>query len=528
MTHFQMKNSKFYILSSIFFLLMVLGLSTSLVFSQNIISVPFKLVNSPYDEQNPVITPDGKALYFTLANHPQNVSGKKDIGDIWISLWIGGAWTAPVHGGSVINDGSYNAVAGFSIDGNQLFLMNHFGKNGNAASTQGISVSRRTDSGWSTPENISIPYFLNRSARLTGMINDEGNVFIFAADSYNTRGVEDIYVSLKKDDRWTEPINLGSTINSSLQELTPSLSADGKTIYFASNGRKGFGGFDIYSSTRLDDSWTAWTAPMNMEQPLNSEARELFYRPDKRMNLFTTTRNSDGYGDIRALVDSAQQIQKDTVKILEVKHDVNSSKNKIVVISGKVANSKTDAGVIAKILFKSDSLYSTTSSADGKFHLTIPATKVYNIEVQSSNFVNLSERLDIHTFELKTLEMNFKLQPVEVGAVVNLKNILFYMGTTSLLEESYPELNVIVDFLKNSPKVEIELHGHTDNRGDAKKNLILSQQRAERIKSYLVSKGISSGRIKGKGFGGTKPIATNDSEEARKLNRRVEFVILKD
>jgi OOP family OmpA-OmpF porin len=529
MRHFQMTRSKFYIPDSILFLIVGLSLSMIQTDAQNIVSAPFKLVNSPYDEQNPVITPDGKALYFTLANHSQNVNGKKDIGDIWISLWIGGQWTAPVHGGNVINDGSYNAVAGFSADGNQLFLVNHFGRNGNSASTQGFSISKRTDSGWSTPENISIPYFLNRSARLTGMINDEGNVFIFSADSYNSRGVEDIYVSIKIDDQWKEPINLGSTINTSFQELTPSLSADGKTIYFASNGRKGFGGFDIYSSTRLDDSWTAWTTPLNMEQPLNSEARELFFRPTKRMSLFTTTRNSDGYGDIRALIDSAQKRQNDTlIKILEVKHDLNSGKNKQVIITGKVTNSKTGSGLRAKLLFRADSLYAASSSPDGAFQLTIPATKVYNIEVQSSNFVNLSERLDIHTYELKSLEMNFQLQPIEVGAVVNLKNILFYMGTTSLLEESYPELNVIVDFLKNNPKVEIELDGHTDNRGDAKKNLILSQQRVEKIKTYLVSNGVSSRRIKGKGFGGTKPIATNDSEEARKLNRRVEFVILKD
>jgi hypothetical protein len=520
-----MKHAKLHILNSIFFLTILFGISIFQGFAQNIITTPFKLVNSPYDEQNPLITPDGKALYFTLANHPQNVNGKKDLGDIWISLWMSGAWTAPVHGGSVINDGAYNAVAGFSADGDQLFLVNHFGKNGSTPSTQGIAVSKRTDSGWSTPENISIPYFLNRASRLTGMINDEGNVFIFSADAYNTRGVEDIYVSLKRGDRWTEPINLGSAINSSLQELTPSLSEDGKTIYFASNGRKGYGGFDIYSSTRLDDSWTAWTEPLNMEQPLNSEARELFYRHTKRINLFTTTRNSDGYGDIRALVDSVQQTQTDTlIKILEVQPDLSSSRNRRVVISGRVTNSKSGAGITAKILFKSDSLYSATASSDGAFRLIIPATNIYDIEVQSSNFVNLSERLDIHTFELNTLAMNFKLQPIEIGAVVNLKN----MGTTSLLEESYPELNVIADFLKNNPKVEIELNGHTDNRGDAKKNLILSQQRVEKIKSYLVSKGISARRIKGKGFGGAKPIATNDSEEARKLNRRVEFVILKD
>src|SRR6185369_6931929 len=97
-----------------------------------------------------------------------------------------------------------------------------------------------------------------------------------------------------------------------------------------------------------------------------------------------------------------------------------------VVISGKVINAKTSGGISAKISFKSDSLYATTSAPDGVFQLTIPATKVYHIDVQSSNFVNLSERLDIQAFELRTLEMNFKLQPIEVGAVINLKNILFY------------------------------------------------------------------------------------------------------
>ncbi len=500
---------------------------TAETFAQRVISAPFKLVNSVHDEQSPAITPDGKALYFTVANHPENINGKKDLGDIWVSLSIGGMWTAPIHAGNVINDAAYNAVAGFSTDGNQLFLLSHYGKNG-VASTQGIAVSKKTDAGWATPENINVPYFLNRSSTLSGMINAEETIFVFSADSYNTLGVEDIYVSLKKEGKWTEPINLGRTINSSFQELTPSLSEDGKTLFFASNGRKGYGGFDIYRSTRLDESWTAWTTPLNMEQPLNSEGRELFYRPSKRIDLFTTTRNSDGYGDIKALIDSLQQSRTDTIKIIEVKHGPSSGRDKQVVISGRVTNSKTKAGVRAKIVFKSDSLYSANSSTDGRFKLTIPATKIYNIEVQAINFVNLSERLDIHTFELKTLEMNFKLQPIEVGAVVSLKNILFYMGTTNLLEESFPELDVIVDFLRSNPKVEIELEGHTDNRGDAKKNLVLSQQRVDRIKSYLVTRGITSRRIKGKGFGGTKPVATNDSEEARKLNRRVEFVIVKD
>jgi OOP family OmpA-OmpF porin len=429
-----MSHTKFSILNSLFFFTIVFDLLVTPVFSQNIISAPFKLVNTPYDEQSPVMTPDGRALYFTVAHHPQNTNGKKDLGDIWVSLWMNGAWTTPGNAGSELNDASYNAVGGFSADGSQLFLLGHYAKNG-VATTQGIAISKKTDSGWSTPENISIPYFLNNSETLSGMLNAEGNIFIFSADSYNTKGVEDIYVSIKKDGKWNEPINLGSTINSFSQELSPSLSEDGKTIYFASNRRNGFGGFDIYQSTRLDESWTLWSTPENMQQPLNSDGRELFYRPTKRMNLFTTTRNSDGYGDIKGLIDSTQQNKTDTlIKILEVKPDKKSEKKKLVLIFGKVTNAKTGAGLSSKILFKSDSLYPTTSTPDGKFKITIPATKIYNIGVQSPNFINLFERLDIHTFELQTLEMNFKLQPIEVGAVVNLKNILFYMGTTSLVE----------------------------------------------------------------------------------------------
>lgn len=497
-------------------------------FAQGVVSAPFKTVNSKWNEMAPVLSPDGKALYFTIANHPQNIGGEKDPGDIWVSLWIGGAWTAPKHGGAAINDAEYNAVAGFSSDGSQLFLLGHYGKNGNSATTQGISVSRKVNLDWSVPENITIPYFLNRSKDFSGMINDEGNVFVFSAESYDTKGVEDIYVSLKKDNQWTEPINLGSQINTSSQEWSPSLSADGKLLYFSSNGRKGLGGFDVYVAGRLDESWKLWSAPLAVAN-VNSDGRELFYRQFKSMTLFTTTRNSDGYGDIRAVVDSMYRQPADTViKILEVKYDVNSPKSKTVLVSGRVTHSKTGAGIKAKLSFKSDTTINIVTAPDGRYKVSIPSTKIYNIEVQAAGFVNLSERLDIHTFELKTLEMNFKLQPIEVGAVVNLKSILFYMGTTNLLEESYPELDVVVAFLTQNPKVEIELEGHTDNRGDAKKNLILSQQRVDKIKSYLVSKGVNHRRIKGKGFGGARPVATSDTEEARKLNRRVEFIIVKD
>jgi outer membrane protein OmpA-like peptidoglycan-associated protein len=200
--------------------------------------------------------------------------------------------------------------------------------------------------------------------------------------------------------------------------------------------------------------------------------------------------------------------------------------NKKIIISGKVTNSKTGGGVRATIIFNSDSSHAINSSPDGRFKLTIPFSKHQNIQVSSLDFVTLSERLDLSSSVLRRTEKDFSLQPIEVGTIVSLRSVLFYMGTTDLLTGSYHELDGVVDFLKSNPKVKIELDGHTDNQGNANKDLVLSQQRVDKIKSYLVSKGIGTHRIQGKGFGGTRPIASNANEEGRKLNRRVEFVIL--
>jgi len=486
---------------------------------------PFAPVNSAYDEQNPVISPDGKALYFTVANHPQNSAGKKDLGDIWVSLNIAGKWQKPIHGGSDINDGNYNGVAAFSPDGQTLFLLSHYNQSGNVA-TQGLSYSMKTSSGWSAPKNISIPYFLNRSSSLSGDVSLDGSIFVFSAESYGTLGAEDIYVSIKVDDKWREPINLGGTINSTFQEMSPTLSEDTKTIYFASNGKKGFGSFDLFSSNRLDDTWKNWSVPTNLGDTINSDGRELYYRITAGQKLFTTTRDSDGYGDIQ----QAKKIplpQIDTlIKIVENKYEQTNSN--FILISGSVTSTKTGVGLGAKLRFKSDTVFTVISSTNGNYGIKLPTTKLYTIEVERPGFVNVLEKLDLQTLKLGTLVMNFKLQPIEVGTLVNLKSVLFSMGTTTLLEESYPELDAVIEFLKSNPKVEIELAGHTDNRGDAKRNLELSQQRAQTIKAYLTSKGISGKRVKGRGFGGSKPIALNDSEEARRMNRRVEFSIIKN
>lgn len=501
----------------------------------------FQLLNSSHDELNPVISPDGKSLYLTIANHPENVGGKKDQGDIWLSVLMeNNQWSAPVHTGPVINDAAYNAVAGFSADGKQIFLLSHYDSQGNMSRTQGISVSQNNSSGWSKPANISIPYFQNKSGVLSGFILEDQSAFVYSAETYGTRGVEDIYVTLKGGDgKWLEPRNLGSTINTQFQELSPSLSADGKTLYFSSNGRKGNGSFDIYSSARLDDSWSSWSTPVNLSSPFNTEGRELYFRPydDAGFSLYTSTKNSDGYGDIKIYVidepfrkDSTLVLTArrtpDTVKMVEVSREPDD--NREVRVYGKVSNAKSGETIVANVLFAASSVnQSASASPNSGYSVEIPSTDDYVVKIEAEGYISIMEKLDIHTYEMNELEMNFKLQPVEIGTTINLKDVLFEQGKTNLLSQSYPELDLVVSFLKANPKVKIELAGHTDNRGIPGQNVKLSQARVDKVKSYLVSKGIQDRRITGKGYGGSKPISSNDTEETRQFNRRVEFVIKK-
>lgn len=496
-------------------------------------------VNSDHDEQSPVLSPDGKLLFFTVCNHSLNIGGKRDPGDIWFSEFKDGKWTAPQQAGALLNDRAYNAVAGFSADGLQVFLLNHYGPAGTIASTQGISVSRKVGSGWARPENIAIPYFQNKSSLQSGYVSPDGKVFVFSSETYGTRGVEDIYVSLKgTDGQWSQPINLGNQINSKLQEISPSLSADTRTLYFSTNS-KGVGSFDVYSATRLDDSWTQWSEPVNMGDEINTQGRELFFKDYSPSGffLFTSTNNSDRYGNIKVyipninfkdstIIAAVLKPKPDTVIKFNENTYQNLNDNKINVY-GRLSNSKNGDPVSGKMIFESGGNKITADAYLGEYAIRVESGSSYSIKIDAPGYVNDLETLDLKTYELKDLEMNFQMQPIEIGTTVTLKNILFVQSKDALLAESYPQLDLVVQFMTENPHVEIELAGHTDNRGSFQQLMSLSQKRVNKVKNYLVSKGIKARRITGKGYGGSKPIASNDNEDTRLLNRRVEFTIKK-
>ncbi|MCU0358708.1 MAG: OmpA family protein [Cyclobacteriaceae bacterium] len=496
----------------------------------------FKSINSVYDEQNPVISPDGQMMFLTIRNHPNNVDSRRDPGDIWISTWNGTSWSTPVHGGNLINDRAYNTVAGVSPDGSWILLLHHYDPSGQAR-TQGISISRKNGNGWSRPENIFITYFQNRSSIISGALSDDGNTLIYSAETYGTYGVDDLYVTFRQEDgRWSEPRNLGSTINTQFQEISPSLSADGSTLYFSTNGRRGYGSFDIYSSTRLDDTFIRWTEPENLGTEINTEGRDLYYRVYERLGvtLYTSTVNSDGYGDVKVKVRTHEVIPLPAAPVIVPPQPVVVPEPAPFIapgtirIYGKAIHARTGETISTSIRFTDPKGTERINSEAQGYTVTLQAGQLYTVDVEATGFVSKFDKLDLTDVEINQLELNFTLQPIEIGTTVNLNSVLFKQSSPELLPESYAELDLVVAFMKANPSVEIELAGHTDNRGSFRQLMELSQKRVNRVKDYLVSKGIDKKRIMGRGYGGSKPIASNDTEEQRMLNRRVEFIIRKN
>ncbi len=505
-------------------------------------------VNSLYDEENPVLSPDGQKLYFVRKNHIENVGGKKDLGDIWVAeLNENGQWGVAKNLGKPINNKFENRIIGFSNNGNTMILKNHYASDGSAAKTQGVSYSELRNGKWSFPLKMDISYFYNKSDDATMSVSADGKVMLLSIQSYDTKGAEDIYVSFSTGfKKWSQPVNLGSTINTKFQEMTPYLASDNMTIFFASNGHGGFGSRDIFISRRLDDTWKKWTKPTNLGASINTEGVELSYiLPGGDYAYLVSTQNSEGYGDIQRVRISPEEKPKNLVSlelvdrkdsiiapiITEIKVDkIDVS----VTLKGKVVDAnEVEKPIAARLEYTliddlTDKVAVISDAATGAYNVQLVPGKTYLLKVSAEGYMTIEENLVIAKNSLPALQKHYLLTPLKVGTTVNLKSVLFEQSTANLLEDSYIELDQVSNMLTENPNIEIELSGHTDNRGSAKLNLELSKKRVDAVMYYLISKGTDPTRIKGKGFGGTKPIASNRGENTRKLNRRVEFTIIKN
>jgi outer membrane protein OmpA-like peptidoglycan-associated protein len=472
-------------------------------------------VNTPYDEVSPMISADGKMLYFVREKSPDNIGGIEDGADIWLSkIKEDQTWGGSKNMGAPVNTAVVNNLASVSTDNNTLLI--HV--------NEGFSFMHRTLEGWSAFEDVGIR-FKNEGDYLEACLSSDGKAILFAAKLktnafYKSDNKErDIYICLKqKDGKWGEPINAGKSLNSSSDELSPFLSADGRTLYFASMGRPGFGDTDIFMSKRLNEDWTQWSEPVNLGPGINTVGFDAYY----------TIPASGEYG---YMVSNIKSIGR--ADIIRFKIPKNLKPDPVVLVLGKVLNAKTKQAVSAAITFDDlttgkDIGEARSDPKSGDYKIALPSGKNYGFHATVSGYLSVNENLELSDLkEYAELKKDLFLVPIEIGESIQLKNVFFVQSKPQLKSESYPELDRLAQILKENPGIEIELSGHTDNRGDAKANLDLSNQRVTAVKDYLMSRSIDGKRITGKGYGGTMPIAPNDNDANRQLNRRVEFKITK-
>jgi outer membrane protein OmpA-like peptidoglycan-associated protein len=333
----------------------------------------------------------------------------------------------------------------------------------------------------------------------------------------------DIYVCfLQKDGTWSEPKSLGKKINlPNYEEMTPYLASDGVTLYFSSNRPGGLGDNDIWMTKRLDSTWQKWSDPTNLGSPINTSDWDAFFTLDAGGEYAYLTSSFESYGESDIV----------RVKLLEIERP-----DPVVLVSGNVYNKKTGKPLSASLVYETLPDGSTAGNAisnpeDGAFKIVLPYDKNYLIRATADHFFAQSENLSLDSLikaGYKEIHKDLYLVPIEVGQVVRLNNVFFDFDKWSLRPESFVELDRVVKLLAENPAIEIELSAHTDSRGSDDYNFKLSDNRARSVMEYILSKGIEASRLTSQGYGEKNPVATNDTDEGRQLNRRVEFKIMKN
>ncbi|MGK7394091.1 MAG: OmpA family protein [Candidatus Cyclobacteriaceae bacterium M3_2C_046] len=476
-------------------------------------------INSYYVETKPIISPDGSTLYFVRQNYKGNVKGEKDPQDIYCAQFTNGKWQAAQNFGPPLNDKYANGVCSVSPDGNTLLLI-YDQKKGKYMT--GAAISRKTRSGWSSPEPLIIDNFYNQSKYQDYFMGVNGKVLVMALERNDSQGKQDLYVSFKKDglDKWTSPQNLGMGLNTPANDFAPFLAADNKTLYFASEGYEGLGSSDIYYARRLDESWQNWSKPKNLGPEINSMGFDAYY-----------TISAEGN---RAYFVSTSNLLKEMEDIYQIDLPGALKPEPVVLISGTVYDAYTKEPIQAEIFFEqlsqgNDDGIALSNPDDGTYNLVLNPGHRYGFGAKASQYMTVNEHLDLQeTNSFKKIERDLYLVPLKVGQVVQLNNIFFAQSKAVILPESYPELERLANTMMEHADLEIELGGHTDSYGSAQANYELSWQRVQAVKAFLADQGIEKNRIEVKGYGEKKPLYSNADEDKRKLNRRVEITILKN
>ena len=484
--------------------------------------VPFKpvslgdSVNSTYDEYWPSLSADEHTLVITrrlpVSHLVAPASTEQE--DFYVSNLKDGHWSLARDMGSPLNTDRNEGAQSLSSDGMVMFFTACDRPDGEGMCDIYVSVKRLDK--WDVPFNLGPPVNTRYSEKQPS-ISPDGHALYFVSDRPGGKGGYDIYVSkLNEDGQWGTPVNLGDSINTVDNEQSPFIAMDNQTLYFSSQGWPGLGGYDLFVSRKKPDS--TWSTPVNLGYPINTAGDEigLIVNAEGNRAYFASNREGSKQLDIFSfdLYRDAQPIPVSYMK-------------------GMVYDSETGAKLAARfelIDLASGKLVSqaVSNNVTGTFLVTIPAEKDYALNVSKEGYLFYSDHFElkgIHDAQHPFLK-DVPLKPIQLGESVVLRNIFFETDSYRLKDESLVELNKLLEFLSQNPTVKIEIGGYTDYVGSDQYNQKLSENRAGEVKSFLVTHGVASERIIAKGYGKSKPVAGNDTEEGRAQNRRTEFRII--
>ncbi len=505
-----------------------------------------EFINSVYDEITPVISRDGRTLYFTRVAHPEfcrylfldsidlheklpperyerilhniysEIEGRSVTNPIASTfnqdIWIAEADSAfsfyfLQHPGPPLNNALPNSITCITPDPNAFYCINQFSPKGDM--TRGFSVIRRVDSTWQFPKAVEISEYYTITSEVNLTMSFDGKVLILSAVRHDSRDM-DLYVCFKEEDhRWSTPKNLGRVINTQYRETTPFLSEDNRTLFFSSNRWESIGGNDIFMSKRLDDSWENWSEPQRLSEPINSEANDSqpYFNMTSGYLYFTSMRS--GNSDIfRVRIAPPQPTE--------------------IALRGRIRHRKTLQPVTGAIVRYSaeDNPANAISAENGFFSLKIPKGVSFLFVPEKMGLVGTPTTVFFpweHYYFQDYQWIELWLDDLEVGSKIDLAPIYFKQSLPVILETSYSELDRLADLLQQHPGLHICIEGHTDNVGRPEDLQRLSEQRAQAIREFLIRKGISPDRLEAIGYGAQRPVNDNSTEELRAKNRRVEI-----
>lgn len=498
-------------------------------------------VNSQYDEYNPVVTADGRMIYFTSrraykkaqyasdGNYYENIFFSKQSGD---DNWVPAEMVEDIN-----NLKDHDAVQGVTVDGRKMLIYRADG-NGDLFETT------KKGAKWEKPKALKA---LNTDAHETSATYSyDGKTIYFCSDRKDGYGEHDIYRSvMDAKGKWGKPENLGPVVNTPYDEKSVFAHPDGKTLYFCSDGHPGYGGFDIFVTTYQNG---AWTEPVNLGYPVNTSGDDAYFviTADKRTGYYSS-KQAGGQGgyDIYKIAflgpekEFAYRSENDLIDGVEsfVDIDIKSEQipleeSRLTLLRGIVIDADTKAPIAGAHIDLYDivenlQLLSFESDEEGRFLLSLPSGRNYGENINAPEYLFHSENFNIpDTATYQVIEQVIELNKIAVGKSIVLNNIFFDFDKSTLKPESMTELDKVYELMMANPDMKVEISGHTDNVGTADYNKRLSMQRAQVVVNYLLKKGIKKARMKAMGYGFDKPIDTNDTDEGRAHNRRTEFTII--